>query len=980
MFTRFLTESQFPKRVLFIVVCLILFVPRVSLGAPERVSVDIDDELTQLVVGKQLAYSTSEKLSIESYLDAARTGQTPQFDWQESTSDVPSFGFDGRPHWFRLAINNKSTTPREVLLEVGYPVLDYLEIYLIHDNQLIEQYRGGDKFNFYDRPINHRNFVYKLPLDPTQHYEILIRVQTSGSLQLPLSLWEPQYFWSSDQRFLVGQGIFFGMMWVMVIYNFFLFLSVRDSNYLIYIFSVSAFALFQASLQGFTFQYLWPYATHSNDTLIALSLLGFGCAGSLFTIYFLRLNEHMRHVYYALYGVVLFCAVGMVAIWFIPYQYGIRWASMPSIPGCLLALYSGIWMWCKGHLHAKYFTLAWFFLLVASIVLALNKFGIVPRVFLTEFAGQIGAALEVVLLSFALGHRINLERHEKYVAQRQALENEKLARLEQEKGAAIAIKAKEDELIAQQKIRNSKAESEAKSRFLATMSHEIRTPMNGVLGMAQLLRKSELLPQQRQYVEVINNSGKALLTIINDILDYSKITAGQMQIESVSFHLETLIEECTCIFSLMAENKDIELIASVAPGIPANLKGDPTRIRQILLNLLGNAFKFTSDGFVQLRVSEDPQTSDKADCIRLRLAIQDSGIGISEEVVGGLFEAFKQADSSVTRNYGGTGLGLSISKQLCELMNGSIGVESTLGEGSTFWASIPFGREQTASPDNNLEALFVNKRLLIVDDSIEFCTALQEVTKFWGFDSVIAPNGPLALKKLKVAALEGRCFDMVSLDLHMPDMSGLEIARVMSEDVDLRAIPRLLLTAINNPPKDEELRALGISLAIQKPSSLYLIKDAFIKLSKSMNEEAGKQDVVGDNSCKLDTLNVLVVEDNPVNTIVIQGMLKKLGVKAIYVANGLEAVNQVKEDGDGFDIILMDCEMPTMDGYTATEKIRLYESTHGQRRCPIVALTANELEQHEYKSDQSGMDGYLAKPLILESLKAILNDYHPGLH
>lgn len=532
--------------------------------------------------------------------------------------------------------------------------------------------------------------------------------------------------------------------------------------------------------------------------------------------------------------------------------------------------------------------------------------------------------------------------------------------------------AKLIEQESQKKVNRAQAESRAKSLFLATMSHEIRTPMNGVIGMTELLQASDLQPQQRQYVEVISNSGKALLNIINDILDYSKIEAGKLELESVDFDLDKLCLDVASVFSLTSEKKQLEFLVSIKPGTPTFVKADPTRLRQILLNLIGNAFKFTHKGGIYLRAYALDDNNNK---VRIKFEIQDTGIGMTAEQQQSLFEAFNQADSSTTRKFGGTGLGLSISKSLAELMGGEIGVESTPGEGSLFWFTIEcdIADNQFIAQHNLPIDALKGKRVLFVDDSVEFTQVVVEQANGWGMEAEAAYHGVDALEKLKAAEKSGKPFDIVSLDMNMPGMNGLELAHAMNQNASMAHIKRLLLTAMRTTPPKEELQAANITIAMQKPASARALKECFLSLLGEKPPE--KTASTNQQHTALIGLNVLVAEDNSVNQIVIKSMLKKLGVNCTIAENGFSAVRLFEDTTPPFDLILMDCEMPKMDGFEATRQIRKIEAENNLTPTPILALTAHAMKEHLIMCHEAGMDDCLSKPIELDSLKDKLLNY-----
>lgn len=845
---------------------------------------------------------------IEQYLDV-------DSNWKNHDEESRYGMLQHRYNWQRLSFYNPLPYKIDLFLVHGEPGLLHGQFVILRNGSVSEKWQVGTHLPFSERPVPHRMYLMPFSMNPGETVTILAGyngVTISKSTQII----DRDQFWAEDAERLVGDGMYFGASALMSLLIVLLYFVNHDRVYLYCYLIILGDLLYLLARGGYAFQYLWPEWTNASDEIVMITVCIPVIGGILFARRFLQLEE--RKIYWlTLPATILlwwnFLLIALIV--FAPPQI-----SVPSVIINVLigpAYFLAVWIYSstralKGDTRALFYAIAWLLYLAPDAASTFYSIYFQVEELPLWLQSRNGEILFSITLYMALLYELRKAQVEKKAAQ---------------------------------------LESKAKSDFVATMSHELRTPLNGVIGMAELLAQTEQTPIQRHYSDVIMNSGSVLLTLINDILDLTKITEGRLVLEQHPFNIDQILAECSSTFLPIMMKKNVPLYVSIDPQVPLRLIGDEYRLRQIMFNLLSNAMKFTDEGQVSLHISTPTMKQSVA---QLSIKVQDSGVGIESESLTNIFGQFNQADASTTRRFGGSGLGLAICKAIVEQMNGTITVASTPGKGSVFTASldITIDTEEEKKRAHLLQAL-KGKRILFLFDHEGILDTIMPHIRHWGVTFDILYDISEARQQLATVSYDA----IIAFYVINPAESIREL-RTLDMDTLVLHHTALDIERDNWPRK---------ILFLPVPTPIQVLTDTLRTLltDKDTPVAAPKPD----QPVTLDANTaILLVEDNAINQMVAVGMLKTLGFTPDVADDGKDAVAMVEQKPYG--IIFMDCEMPVMDGYTASRRIAALD----QHPKPIiVALTAHALVETQQRCLDAGMEHILHKPVTLDQIRTCLN-------
>ena len=776
----------------FLFICCLFVYTGLSHGAIN--SVVLNDNSTQATLGNKAYYL--EDISGEySLTDVVELDQS---NFELLTEESLNKGFTHSTYWLKFSLLD-STTDKQIQswkLETTYPLLDHLDIYILDEMKKVEHIALGDTFPYNQRPINHRNFIISVPLYDNEKKDIYVRVNTSSSMQVPIFIWHPDYFFEAHSTEQYGLGLYYGMMLVMFFYNFFLWFSIRDSNYLWYISYIASFAALQATTSGLSYQYLWPNSPWLESIAPPISIALVGFFGTAFTRRFLHTRQYHVVADNLLRSVLGLSTIVFVLSFIADTTTVMALAKVVVIAFLLIILYASIAMLLRGHRQARFFLAAWVSLIFGGLFTIGMMWGFFPNNFLMTHASKVGSMIEIILLSFALADRIK------------AIENEK----------------KTIELRAQQALERTNKKLQENNRlkdeFLATISHEFRTPLNGILGSLELTQ----LDITHETINMAKGSANEMLNLVDQVLSYTELQAGNLIIKPETINLSEFLEKINNTMHLPCTAKGIEFSIENNPRNPKFITADKKRLLQAINPILDNALKFTECGHISLSLLI--KYVDKQ--YILLISIEDSGIGIEEHKRNDILDAFTQGDGSSSREFNGLGIGLSLVQSLCHQLNGTINVTSEISYGTLIELSLPIDVTQQIS-QSNAETTSTNKintikehaRVLIVEDNYINQVVLKTMLQRLNIESTTADHGSKALSILQQAHASGEVFDLILMDCQMPIMDGFEATQCIRNSGESYANTPIIAVTANALSSDKE-RCLqsGMNDYLSKPFQL----------------------------------------------------------------------------------------------------------------------------------------------------------------
>ncbi|WP_462320309.1 hybrid sensor histidine kinase/response regulator [Halochromatium sp.] len=746
-------------------------------------------------------------------------------------TEIDNLGFDRRVHWARLQIDNRLERPQTYYLALAYPLLDSVIAYIDGPDGL-RRYQTGDREPFGSRPVIARSFLFPVSLRPGQPVTVYLRIETAGSLNLPLELLSRNGAFELMATEYSVLALYYGALLMLVVYNIYHYWRLGDVNALYFALFISLYVAFQLALNGISFQFFWPNHAWWANVSLPFFMSAAYWAGVLFTRSILDTATNAPGFDRILRGLSRLAGIGMLLALIAPYDLAVRF-SVTLVFTVFFFVIVGLKVALQGFRPARYYSLGWGVLLGFMVIYGLNAFGLLQTNFVTTWATQIGSALDAVILAFAVTDRFYLleEQHrEMQASSAYALQqaNNKLNELNDELESRVEeglhdLRETNAQLRAEAEVRRqaeekAEAANRAKSEFLANMSHEIRTPMNAVVGFIHLLESSSLNSTQRDYIAKAERAARVLTHLIRDLLDFSKIEAGRLELEQVAFSVSALVDQARDLVELSAINKGLAFKIEQAGSDECWVIGDEARLRQVLVNLLNNAIKFTESGEVKLEVHCEPRVDGS---VQLGVAVSDTGIGIREDQRERLFRPFTQADASITRRFGGTGLGLAICRRLVDQMGGEVRLSSRLGDGSRFsfdlvlQAASPAECPRQAATEVTPDEAVTGLRVLLVEDQPLNQEVAEAILRRAGAEVLVVESGTAALALLGERG--GDAVDLILMDLQMPGMDGYETAQAVRALPGCAELPIIAMTAHATDAERERCRKAGLDGHLSKP-------------------------------------------------------------------------------------------------------------------------------------------------------------------